>query len=148
VLSQLGIDDLEAIVVLGGGNPHVNSVERELKSRSERIRIRRDVTNMAELLAWADVGLVSAGTVSWEVCAMGLPSLLIPIAENQKRSAELLDRLGATYTLPADSDVSHLAYAVSELLSSRELRKRLSRKARSLVHFDGAQRVVKATFLS
>jgi UDP-2,4-diacetamido-2,4,6-trideoxy-beta-L-altropyranose hydrolase len=147
-LSQLRINDLEAIIVLGGGNPHVNSVEQELKSHSGRIRIRRDVTNMAELLAWADVGLVSAGTVSWEVCAMGLPSVLVPIAENQKRSAELLDRLGATYTLPADCEISHLAYTVRELLSSPELRKRLSQKARSLVHFDGAQRVIRATFLS
>lgn len=49
---------------------------------------------MAELMAEADLAIGAAGTTCWERCCMGLPSLLVVLAENQEAIAQALCRTG------------------------------------------------------
>lgn len=45
---------------------------------------------MAELMANVDLAIGAAGSSVWERCCLGLPSIIIPIADNQKPIAEFL----------------------------------------------------------
>jgi len=49
---------------------------------------------MPALMAWADLAIAGAGVTSYELCYMGLPSMLLIVAENQRRTAERLSELG------------------------------------------------------
>ena len=42
----------------------------------------------------ADMSIGASGTTSWERCCLGLPSLVISIAENQKPIAQELHKKG------------------------------------------------------
>ncbi len=99
---------------------------------------------MAELMAWADVAISAAGTTCWELCLMGLPALLIDLADNQTELAKQLDEQGCAVHLGSGQDVSVklLAEQLTRLLNASEVRQRLSVLARELVDGKGPRRVV------
>tara|TARA_B110001469_G_scaffold121008_1_gene130100 strand:- start:224 stop:1108 length:885 start_codon:yes stop_codon:yes gene_type:complete len=67
--------------------------------RAERskyaVKIKCDVENMAEIMANSDIAIGAAGTTSWERCCMGLPTIQIVLAENQKFLANRLSKINA-----------------------------------------------------
>ena len=60
----------------------------------------RHVENLASLMAQADLAIAAAGSSSWERLCLGLPSLMIAVADNQKEILEELIRreLAILYT--------------------------------------------------
>jgi UDP-2,4-diacetamido-2,4,6-trideoxy-beta-L-altropyranose hydrolase len=137
------IQDLEATVVAGGSNPHFAMLESAAVRSDRAITVKRDVTNMAELMAAADVAISATGSTCWELCLLGLPALLLDVAANQSAIARELDRRGCAIhvgdgTVPAEK----IAHDLERLLHSYELRQSLSRHARELVDGNGARRVV------
>ena len=67
---------------------------------------------------WADVGVAAAGSVSWEMCVLGLPTLLIPVAENQIGAATELARRGLHAYFNQTVQPSRLRKAFWELMLS------------------------------
>ena len=145
-LIRTEIEELEAIVVVGGSNPHAETLERTAAESRKKIRVGRDVANMAELMAWADVAVSSAGTTCWELCLLALPSLLVDVAANQTALAQEMARLGCAIHVggPKDYTAEQLADQIEALLRSGDRRVDLSLRCRELVDGRGAQRVVSA----
>ncbi|GGO85145.1 hypothetical protein GCM10011348_33020 [Marinobacterium nitratireducens] len=50
---------------------------------------------MAQLMADSDLAISAAGATSWERCCLGLPSILVVVAENQRLVGRNLDLFGA-----------------------------------------------------
>jgi UDP-2,4-diacetamido-2,4,6-trideoxy-beta-L-altropyranose hydrolase len=145
VLEALGaveIEGLEVVAVLGGSNPHSGSLER-FENQSPRIRFLRDAANMPELMAWADIAVSAAGSTCGEMCLLGLPAILIDLAENQRPVAQELSRMQAAIHLGASNEVTaeEIAEEVQALLLSAEHRLSLSQRSRELVDGDGAESV-------
>ncbi len=146
-LNSIEDDHLEGTVVVGGGNPRLELLERAVAGvGKKKIVLRRDVSNMAELMAWADVAISAAGTTCWEMCLMGLPALLVDLAENQTRVARELDRRGCAIHLGGSHDFSaeKIVEQGGRLLRSQEDRQAMSLRCRELVDEKGARRVVSA----
>ena len=102
---------------------------------------------MPELMATADLAISASGATCWELCFLGVPSLLIDIAPNQTPIAECLHRDGyAIHAGAADSlSVNGLATGLQDLMGSQPRRQGLSDRCMSLVDGGGAARVVAAT---
>ena len=134
--------DLEAVVVVGGSSPHSGLPP----VNNGKISIRRDVTNIAELMAWADVAVSSAGSTCWELCLLALPALLVDVAQNQTAVARELDRCGCAIHLGGAHDFTagQLAERLEKLLKSEQQRREISLRASRLVDGRGAMRVVSA----
>jgi UDP-2,4-diacetamido-2,4,6-trideoxy-beta-L-altropyranose hydrolase len=135
--------DLETTVVIGGSNPHF-AVLQELAARSgPKIRLQTDVLSMAEPMALADVAISAAGSTCWELCLLGLPALILDVADNQTELATELDRRGCAIRV-GDRSVSaeKIADELKRLVGSLELRRSLSQRSRELVDGNGAARVV------
>ena len=83
---------------------------RRLRTRSSHGRtnvvFHEALSSLAPLMLKADVALGAAGLTSWERCCLGLPSLVITLAANQKNNATELDRQGLARWLGDFSDVS------------------------------------------
>ena len=145
-LVLIELDELEAIVVVGGSSPHSDLLESPAGQRGKNISVRRDVTNIAELMAWADFAVSSAGTTCWELCLLALPALLVDVAENQTELAQELARRNCAIHLggPRDFTVEQLASQLEALLRSGEKRRALSANCRELVDGRGSERVASA----
>jgi len=136
--------NLEVVVVVGGTNPHLNQLQQTVGRLESRVRLIENADNMPKLMAEADVAVSGAGTTCWEICFMGLPALIIVLAENQRLGAERLAReevmlsLGYANTLA----VSTIADQVRMLAVSTAMRSSLSTAGRRFVDGRGAQHVV------
>lgn len=141
-LLQTGV---EVVVVVGGTNPHLASLQGAIVHLNGS-RLLKDVSNMPELLEWADVAVAGAGSTCWEMCLLGLPAILIDLAPNQTPVArELNKRKAAIHFGSKDSVVpERLAACLQSLLASGELRTVMSKRAQELIDGHGAQRIVAA----
>lgn len=142
----VAVEKLEATVIAGGSNPHIESLEHAASHQAGRIRLLRDATNMSELMAWADVAISAAGTTCWEICFLGLPGILIDVAPNQRPVAQELGRKAIAIHLGSAETVvpEEIAAKLESLLLSGELRAAMSECSRKMVDGLGAERVVSA----
>jgi len=149
VIRALGeMDDihLEARVVSGGSNPHVEDLARACQRYGDRIQLLRDVSDMPSLMCWADLAVANAGTVSWELCFLGLPGIVMDLAENQRPVAQALECRRAAQFLRnfAAASTKEIGDRIRSLLSNHAERTILSRNGRELVDGRGAARTVLA----
>lgn len=110
-------------------------------------RILPPTPELPALLAGADVVVSAAGTTAWDVCTLGIPTVLLAVVDNQQESVAAATSAGVA--LGADIvgrplDAAWLARSLSSLLADHALRARLVAACRA--HFDGqgARRVAAA----
>jgi len=143
-LQQVDVEGLEAIVVVGASNPHYQELDFAIRNSPLTIRLVRNVSNMPELMAWADVAVSAGGSTCWELAFMGLPTILMALAENQKGIAGGLSEMGAVQNLGWFEQVTerHISETLLSVLNDKAQHQEMSRKGRSLVNGMGRSRVV------
>jgi UDP-2,4-diacetamido-2,4,6-trideoxy-beta-L-altropyranose hydrolase len=143
-LSELEGDHVEFVVA--GGIKSRDISQSQLQHSTVRIRFENNVTNMPELMAWADVAISGSGTTCLEMAFMGLPAVAIVLADNQRFIADGLSREGVAITLGSYDlvDDLDLANVVKTLLNDARQRKDMSERGRALVDGNGACRVATA----
>lgn len=143
-LDGVRIRELEVVVVAGPMNENSNNLEQVARGVSYALRIDRDVRCMAEKMAWADIAVSAGGTTCWELAFMGLPNLIIVLAENQEANAAGLAAHGVSVNLGWHNVLNsrYLADVVEEVALNRHRRQEMSVRGRSLVDGCGAVRVV------
>jgi UDP-2,4-diacetamido-2,4,6-trideoxy-beta-L-altropyranose hydrolase len=145
-LQQVEVQGLEAAVVVGGSNPHYQELATVAQKSPFPITLKQNVTNMPELMAWADVAIAAGGSTNWELAFMGLPSAIVTIADNQSAIAQQLGKMGLTLSLGwyEQQIVKKLSTVIADFLYALEQRRQMSEKGRNLVDGLGSERVVKA----
>lgn len=131
-------------VVVGAGNSHHEAIEALCMSMRD-VRLYCQVDNMAELMSKADLALGAGGSTTWERCALGLPALVISVAENQIAIANGVDRVGAHRHLGLSKNVSvaQLTASIEAVSNEPEILEKMSRAASALVDAKGCERVIK-----
>lgn len=92
-------------VVFGKNSCYANYLEK-LFSACAFISFYKNIQNISELIIQADLCIGAAGTASWERCYLGLPSIVIAVAENQMCTAQALESLGAARYLGNAEEIS------------------------------------------
>jgi UDP-2,4-diacetamido-2,4,6-trideoxy-beta-L-altropyranose hydrolase len=92
-------------LVLGSTNPHAESVLNAAKDLA-CVNVLRQTADMAKLMREADLGLGTCGVAAWERCCVGLPSLVVVSADNQRDDARILHSMGAARNLGDASGIS------------------------------------------
>lgn len=145
IIDRLDLPEaLEFIVVLGEKNPWKQNIA-ELKRRSSKsIKVLVGVKNMAELMAGCDLAIGASGTTSWERCCLGLPTLLIVMAENQKFVANSLKEQGAALVLDSVNKLEPwLSQYLPELVQNPEKLQKMSHAAFNVTDGSGVFEVAK-----
>jgi UDP-2,4-diacetamido-2,4,6-trideoxy-beta-L-altropyranose hydrolase len=102
--------ELTVTVVCGAQYPNGGESLQALAGNFRRLDVLQHVTNMAELMASADLSVGAGGTTSWERCCLGLPALVYIMADNQREAAQGLEKAGAIRTWQSRHDLAgHLA---------------------------------------
>jgi UDP-2,4-diacetamido-2,4,6-trideoxy-beta-L-altropyranose hydrolase len=142
----LGEPGLDATVVVGGSNPHLPRLRKLVADAQRDVQLVENATNMPELMANSDVAISGAGTTGLEMCFMGLPALLIVLAENQHAAAEELNRRGVAIRVGEGAEIqpSTLSPRLIHLVNSQDDRKTMSERGRELIDGRGTERVMRA----
>lgn len=147
LLSAPQFRHLEVDIVVGPNNANAEIIRAEAASRP-RTSVHGPRPHLADLMAEADVAIGAGGVAIWERLCMGLPSLVVCIAENQRPTCEalsaagLIDYVGESKTVgPADIDL-----ALRGLLSDRDRLVALSTRGAGFVDGSGAARVADIIF--
>lgn len=93
-------DKIKVSVVMGHLAPHLEQVQQLSDTMPFDTEVLVGVENMAELMANSDLAIGASGSTSWERCCLGLPSIFIVLADNQKVIAEFLESHGVGYSIP------------------------------------------------
>lgn len=108
-----------------------------LVAKNPRYRVHHDVADMAVLLSSADIAVGAGGSSSWERCALGVPSLTLVLADNQREIAQALERAGASQTACFDT----LASQFEALANDRHRLAAMAMAAAAITDGRGADRV-------
>ncbi len=144
-LSQVSAD-LVIDVVMGPLTPHLDRVQRLAQALPQQIRVHVGVADMAALMSLADLAIGAAGTTSWERCAVGLPTLMVVTAANQRAIADALVARGAAQGLGEGAALTpeQVAGAVLDFVQSPRWRVEMVRRAALVCDGRGAARLAMA----
>ncbi|MNL13123.1 UDP-N-acetylglucosamine transferase [compost metagenome] len=133
-LEQLALPNLAIDVVVGASNPH-QDVIRVRCERAPRTSLHVAVPHMAELMSRADLAIGAGGTTTWERCYLGLPTLILTLADNQVPLVQAVSAAKAAWNLgPAESvGVEEIQNALQRVISEPGEIAEVSRNAWSLM---------------
>lgn len=143
-LGQLRDPAARVRVVVGASNPHAASLIEEVKD--PRIELLAGVADMTEPMRWADLAISAAGTTALELCFMGVPALLVVLAENQEHGAAALadagvcENLGWSHALEPRT----LVERIEALGEAPQERRDMARRGLDLLDARGGARVLEA----
>ncbi len=108
-----------------------------------RLRVHRGLAEVSQLLASADLAVGAAGTACIERCVLGIPSVVVPISDNQEDTATYLQAAGAAQVVrgPVAALPDALAKPIAHLLADPAARGRLGQAAAGLADPFGADRI-------
>ncbi|MFA6217292.1 MAG: hypothetical protein WDL87_06550 [Candidatus Omnitrophota bacterium] len=129
-------------VILGAAVAQVGKITSILKNDA-RFIISRNIAHIADALSQADVAFLSAGTLLYEACCLGVPALVVSQNEQQEKEARIFDTAGAVVSLGMHSDVSdeRIVHAAEELLENYPMRKNMAYKGKNLIASNGTVRI-------
>jgi len=144
-LRDIKLEGLEVRILVGGGNPHLEELKFASKDLPFKTTIEFNISNVPEVLAWSDLAVSSAGSTCWEMAYMGLPAILIAVAENQVNNGEHLGELGIVSNLEWHKSISEiiLRKGIIKLIISANIRGEMAEKGRELVDGRGAERAAR-----
>lgn len=134
-------DDIILDVVINSGSPHADAI-REQVQKIQQVTLHTHLPSLAPLMVQADLAIGAGGATSWERCCLGLPTLVVTLADNQKPIAAELDRQGFIRWLGHKDEVSEqaLARALADIVTN-SLTPAWSEQCQRLVDGRGTERV-------
>lgn len=138
-------DFARAEVVLGSVAPSIDRV-RAIAAADPRFLCHVGLEDMARAMLQADAAIGAMGSSSWERCCLGLPTLAVTLADNQRPTAQALAASGCV-ALAGDAaalDDAALRTAIAAFLDDTTELRRLSRASAALCDGLGAGRVAAA----
>lgn len=135
-IQSLQVAGLAVDVVIGQTNPHIAVLQKETK-RLPGAKLHVQSNRMAELICAADLAIGASGSSTWERCCLGLPTLALVLADNQREAAGELGEAGIIVNLgESNISVQKLAAEVDRLMKDHDLRARLSERSMQLIPAD------------
>ncbi|MCG3110387.1 MAG: UDP-2,4-diacetamido-2,4,6-trideoxy-beta-L-altropyranose hydrolase [Candidatus Manganitrophus sp. SB1] len=121
-LTALSIPELRHLmvdIVVGANNSHVEALQRQAAKRTDTT-IHRSRPSLADLMAQADLAIGAGGVTTWERMCLGLPTLMVTIADNQCPAAEALAAAQLICYVGHSSEISseRISEAIIELVSN------------------------------
>ncbi len=140
------LSGLQVDLIAGGSNPRFEALQTKCLGMPN-LQLHRQVQDMAAMMQQADLCLGAGGTTTWERCCLGLPGVVIAVADNQVVITQNVAALGAQRYLGESAKVtaSDIASALQSLLGDAESASVLAglrQAGMALVDGLGVQRVV------
>ena len=146
-LRMLNRPDIAVDLVVGSANPNKEKIN-ELCAAMTNVTYYCQISNMAKLMADADLFIGSGGSTTWEKCCLGLPSLIISTAMNQDAIAVGCDQAEIGIHINKSKDISphQIKIEIEKMLLDQTTLLNMGKKSANMVDGKGADHV--ASFLT
>jgi len=136
--------DMRIHVVLGERAPSLKQVRQQAKAMAHMsVSIHVNVENMAQMMSESDLVIGAAGSTSWERCCLGVPSVLMAVADNQRKVCDELSAQKAALTIcNAKAVETELLYVLSRIMRNRSILFTLSDRSKRITSGNGTEQVV------
>ena len=138
-ISMLNRPDIAVDVVVGSANPNKDKINK-LCASITNVTYHCQVSNMAKLMADADLFIGGGGSTTWERCCLGLPGLIMAVASNQDAIAVGCNEAGIGIYINKSKDISphQIQIEIEKMLLNRNTLINLGKKAANMVDGKGA----------
>lgn len=136
--------DCRISVVMGLQAPWLKQVRMQAQDMPWPSEVLVNISDMARRMADSDLAIGAAGSTSWERCCLGLPTLMLVLADNQRLGAQALQEKQAALLIEDVSDTAiqlPLAFNVS---ASHHRLQQMSTAAAAITDGRGIEKVSKA----
>ena len=121
------MESLHLIVVLGA---YTKCDYEVVALANDYVKVYKAPESIAELMKQCDMAITAAGSMVYEMAALGVPTLLITQAENQIHIADYMTRKGLMKCVGnwQDASYGHLEHEVAALIKDVDRRKKESQE--------------------
>jgi len=135
-------------VIVGKFHPNRNRLEA-LAEKNPKIKLHYDVSNMAEWMGQCDAAVSAAGTVLFELCAMGIPTIFFVSADNQQYDSEFFAQeermlFAGDIRQGRAGCLSRITEGLENLIRDEAMRERMKKALRQVTDGQGAVRIAEA----
>lgn len=143
LLAELGLD-LEVAAILGGDSRNRRELESLAEQGRMRLRVEQGVKDMPGWLSWADLAISAGGSTSLELAYLGIPSLLVVVADNQVEGTRWFCDCGLAESAGRAEWITdrQLGGHIAALLADQSRRQQMSQAGRRCVDALGVERVL------
>ena len=136
-------EDIQIIVHVGPAFKYRDTLLKLLDKSSLDSSMEENVPELAELMVKADIAIASAGNTMYELCYLGVPSIIIAQNSHQLEFASELERKGAVKGIGLNDVINEeiILAAVKELCNSYEVRNKMSKIAKEMMDGKGINRI-------
>lgn len=136
--------DCRISVVLGRQAPSLQQVREVGQNMPWPTQVLVNITDMAQRMADSDLAIGAAGSTSWERCCLGLPTIIVVLADNQRSGARALQAVQAAHLIDSVSEIgAQLPRAVQALTQDLRVIQH-SAAASAVTDGQGADRTLRA----
>lgn len=134
---------LEIAVALGVSSPNADRVAAMTRHFPHPVRLHFDLFGLAEEMTDADIAIGAGGTSSWERCCLGLPAVVVAVADNQIGNVNGVAEAGAAVCFlgPDEATSDAIGHAVRRLIVDGDARRAMARAAARLCDGWGCARI-------
>lgn len=125
-------------VVLGPHAPWREQVRKQAADMPVHTQVLSGVDNMAELMTACDLAIGAGGSTTWERCALGVPTIQIELALNQKFISSSIQAAGVALITNID-EFTHEISALLNDVSTSNILKNLSVRSAEIADGSGVE---------
>lgn len=144
ILNELEFNDFEVIVLIGANNIHEKELNNFIKNANFKVKILKNISNMPNVMEWADLAFSSGGTTVWELAFMGVPTIVgatsyvEEVLLNGLNNNDLFKTVGKLEYL----DKKELINIFDYLINNKDAREKMSIDGQKFIDGYGSKRVI------
>jgi spore coat polysaccharide biosynthesis predicted glycosyltransferase SpsG len=111
----------EVSVIVGAAFDNIIMIEDFIEASDLNISLIQAPPKVSELMLRSDLCILSCGTMILEACALGVPSIGVVVADNQRKTGEYLEKAGAIELYdPRQKKNSEIFLIISSLIGNAQ----------------------------
>jgi len=145
-LKWLNIPNLNIRIVIGPCYAKLveQKLERILRDYKRNYELIVGSKNIAELMLWSDLAIISGGLSKYETAVTGTPNIIISQFACEAKINEGFEKAGTTLNLGLATDINEkdIQAAIKKLLDDHTLRIEMSKRCKDLVDGQGVSKII------
>jgi UDP-2,4-diacetamido-2,4,6-trideoxy-beta-L-altropyranose hydrolase len=133
--------DCEITVIMGQNAPWLSRVNLLSTEMPWPTKVKVNVDNVAELMANSNLAIGAGGSTSWERCCLGLPTIIVILAENQMKVADALAQNGCAIVLGLPDAISKNLRSLLNMLTVNDKLYQMTKSCCVITDGQGVDRV-------
>ncbi|MBT2786010.1 MULTISPECIES: UDP-2,4-diacetamido-2,4,6-trideoxy-beta-L-altropyranose hydrolase [unclassified Halomonas] len=134
--------ETELDIVMGRSAPHLEYVKKQALELPFQSTVSVSVNDIAARMCAADFSIGGAGSTSWERCCLGLPSIVVVLANNQRLIAAALEKAGCAEKSSISGVDGRVRSVIQKLNAQHSILMHMSDNAEKVCDGKGCLRVV------